>query len=56
MKQNEKEPVDKVLSSEEKWRRASEDELSGERKRENFQKAHAKGNPKIDKNIIKGYN
>jgi hypothetical protein len=55
MEQNKK-PVDKFFYSDREWDRLGCGPLPEERKRENFQDAHAKGNPKIDNNIVKGYN
>lgn len=55
MEQNKK-PVDKFFYSEKEWDRLGCGPLPEERKREKFQDAHAKGNPKIDGKNIKGYN
>ena len=55
MEQN-KPPVAQYYYSEREWDRIGCGPLPEERKRENFKEAHARGNPKIDKNIVKGYN
>ena len=55
MEQN-KQPVDKFYYSEREWDRLGCGPLPEERRRENFQEAHARGNPKIDGKNIKGYN
>ena len=55
MEQNKK-PVEQYYYSEKEWDRLGCGPLPEERKRESFQDSHAKGNPKIDNNIIKGYN
>ena len=56
MEQNKKDPVKQFFYSDKEWDRLGCGPLPEERKRENFIDAHAKGNPKIDKNIVKGYN
>jgi len=56
MEQNKKEPVKQFFYSDREWDRLGCGPLPEERKRENFQEAHAKGNPKVDNNVIKGYN
>ena len=55
MEQNKK-PVAQYYYSDREWDRLGCGPLPEERKRENFIEAHAKGNPKFDKNIVKGYN
>ena len=55
MEQNKK-PVDKFFYSEQEWDRLGCGPLPKERKKDNFLKAHAKGNPKVDGKNIKGYN
>jgi hypothetical protein len=56
MKQNKK-PVDKYYYSEKEWDRLGCGPLPKERDRGQIhQKAHAKGNPPIDNNVVKGYN
>ena len=56
MEQNKKDPVKQFFYSDKEWDRLGCGPLPEERKRENFIDAHAKGNHKIDKNIVKGYN
>lgn len=51
-----KKPVDKFYYSEQEWDRLGCGPLPPERDRNKLIDAHAKGNPKIDKNIVKGYN
>ena len=55
MEQNQQ-PVEQYYYSEEEWDQLGRGPLPKERKRENFIDAHAKGNPKIDNNVVKGYN
>ena len=55
MDQN-KEPVAQYYYSEKEWDRIGCGPLPEERNRARFEDVHAKGNPKIDNNIIKGYN
>lgn len=60
MSQNKK-PVDKFYYSEAEWDRLGCGPLPPERSREQqrrdaFQKEIARNNPKIDGNVIKGYN
>ena len=55
MERNNK-PVQQYYYSEKEWDRLGCGPLPKERKRENFQKAHAKGNPRIDGKAVKGYN
>jgi len=56
MKQH-KTPVDQYYYSEQEWNRLGCGPLPKERNRNNqLQNAHARGNPKIDKNLVKGYN
>jgi hypothetical protein len=49
-------PVEKFYYSEKEWGRLGCGPLPEERKRENFLKACAQGNPKIDGKFVKGYN
>ena len=56
MEPNKKEPVKQFFYSEEEWSRLGCGPLPKERKREKFQEACARGNPKIDNNVVKGYN
>ena len=56
MEQNKKPPVSGYYYSQEEWNRLGCGPLPEERKRENFQEAHARGNPKIDGKNVKGYN
>jgi hypothetical protein len=55
MEQNKK-PVDKFFYSEKEWDRLGCGPLPEERDCNRLQDAHAKGNPKIDGNAVKGYN
>jgi hypothetical protein len=55
MEQNKK-PVEQYYYSEHEWNRLGCGPLPKERKRENFKQAHARGNPKIDGKVVKGYN
>ena len=55
MEQNKK-PVDKFFYSEKEWDRLGCGPLPKERDCNNIIDAHAKGNPKIDNNVVKGYN
>ena len=54
--EQQKKPVDRYYYSEKEWDRIGCGPLPEERKRDNFQNAHAKGNPKVDGKVIKGYN
>jgi hypothetical protein len=56
-----KQPVDNYYYSEQEWDRLGCGPLPPERNKElkrvrAHQKAVAKGNPKIDNNVVKGYN
>jgi hypothetical protein len=55
MEQNKK-PVDQYYYSEDEWARLGCGPLPPERDRNTFRDAHARGNPKIDGNVVKGYN
>lgn len=55
MEQN-KNPVKQFFYSDREWDRLGCGPLPEERKRESFIDAHAKGNPPIDNNVVKGYN
>lgn len=56
MEQN-KEPVKQFYYSEREWDRLGCGPLPKERDRaQQHKEVHAKGNPKFDKNIVKGYN
>jgi hypothetical protein len=56
MEQNKK-PVEQYYYSDQEWARLGCGPLPKERDRCLIhQNAHARGNPKIDKNIVKGYN
>jgi len=56
MKQH-KTPVDQYYYSEQEWSRLGCGPLPKERNQnKQLQDAHARGNPKIDKNLVKGYN
>ena len=54
--EQQKKPVDRYYYSEKEWDRIGCGPLPEERKRDSFQNAHAKGNPKVDGKVIKGYN
>ena len=57
MEQNKKEPVKQFFYSDKEWGRLGCGPLPPERDHGRIhQDAHAKGNPKFDKNIVKGYN
>ena len=51
-----KKPVEQYYYSKEEWDRLGCGPLPKERDRNNILDAHAKGNPKIDGNAVKGYN
>jgi hypothetical protein len=54
---NKKEPVKQFFYSEKEWNRLGCGPLPKERDiAQKHMDAYAKGNPKIDKNIVKGYN
>jgi hypothetical protein len=55
MEQN-KQPVAQYYYSEKEWDRLGCGPLPEERDRSQLQNAHAKGNPKVDGKVIKGYN
>ena len=55
MEQNKK-PVDQFFYSEKEWDRLGCGSLPSERDRNKIVDAHAKGNPKIDGKVVKGYN
>ena len=55
MEQNKK-PVAQYYYSDQEWDRLGCGPLPEERKRENFQDSHARGNPKVDGKAVKGYN
>jgi hypothetical protein len=56
MEQNKKEPVKQFYYSDREWDRLGCGPLPKERNRENFLEAHARGNPKVDGKVVKGYN
>jgi len=57
MEQNKKDPVKQFFYSDQEWTRLGCGPLPDEQRlSQQHQEAHAKGNPKIDKNIVKGYN
>ena len=57
MEQNKKEPVKQFFYSDKEWDRLGCGPLPEERKHaQQHTDAYAKGNPPIDKNIVKGYN
>jgi len=49
-------PVAQYYYSEKEWDRLGCGPLPEDRKKDNFLEAHAKGNPKVDGKVIKGYN
>ena len=52
-----KKPVEQFYYSQEEWDRLGCGPLPPERDRsQQLQEAHAKGNPKIDGKVVKGYN
>ena len=51
-----KKPVEQYYYSESEWARLGCGPLPDQRNRDKFQDAHAKGNPKIDGKVVKGYN
>ena len=51
-----KTPVAQYYYSDKEWDRLGCGPLPKERKREKHQGAHARGNPKVDGKVIKGYN
>jgi hypothetical protein len=51
-----KKPVEQYYYSKEEWDRLGCGPLPKERDRNKIIDAHAKGNPKIDGNAVKGYN
>jgi hypothetical protein len=55
MEQNKK-PVEQYYYSKKEWDRLGCGPLPEDRKRENFQDAHARGNPRGDGKAVKGYN
>ena len=55
MEQN-KQPVQQYYYSDREWARLGCGPLPEERKKDILLNAHAKGNPKIDNNVVKGYN
>ena len=55
MEQNKK-PVQQYYYFEKEWDRLGCGPLPKERDRNQLQDAHAKGNPKVDGKVIKGYN
>jgi hypothetical protein len=55
MEQNKK-PVEQYYYSEQEWNRLGCGPLPEERDRARLQDAHARGNPKIDGKVVKGYN
>jgi hypothetical protein len=56
MEQNKKPVQQYYYYSEKEWDRLGCGPLPEERDRSKFVDAHAKGNPKVDGKIIKGYN
>ena len=51
-----KQPVKQFYYSDREWDRLGCGPLPEERKREYFLEQCAKGNPKVDNNVVKGYN
>ena len=56
--EQQKKPVDQYYYSKKEWERLGCGPLPTERDRirQSHQDAHAKGNPKVDNNVVKGYN
>ena len=54
--EQQKKPVDQYYYSEREWTRLGCGPLPKERKKDSFLDAHAKGNPEVDNNVVKGYN
>lgn len=54
--EQQKKPVVQYYYSEAEWTRLGCGPLPDERNRSKLLDAHAKGNPKVDNNVVKGYN
>ena len=54
--EQQKKPVGQYYYSEKEWDRLGCGPLPKERKKDRFLDAHAKGNPEVDNNVVKGYN
>ena len=54
--EQQKKPVDMYYYSEREWNRLGCGPLPEERDRSKLVDAHARGNPTVDNNIVKGYN
>ena len=54
--EQQKKPVDMYYYSEREWNRLGCGPLPEERDRSRLVDAHARGNPKVDNNVVKGYN
>ena len=54
--EQQKKPVDQYYYSEREWDRIECGPLPEERNRSKLVDAHARGNPKVDNNVVKGYN
>ena len=54
--EKQKKPVDQYYYSEQEWNRLGCGPLPEERDRSRLVDAHARGNPKVDNNVVKGYN
>jgi hypothetical protein len=54
--EQQRKPVEQYYYSEKEWNRLGCGPLPKERDRSKLLDAHAKGNPKVDNNVIKGYN
>ena len=54
--EQQKKPVNQYYYSEKEWNRLGCGPLPENRDRSKLLDAHAKGNPKVDNNVIKGYN
>ena len=54
--EQQKKPVDQYYYSEREWDRIGCGPLPEERDRSKLVDAHARGNPKVDNNVVKGYN
>jgi hypothetical protein len=54
--EQQKKPVAQYYYFEQEWARLGCGELPKERDHNRFIEAHAQGNPKVDNNVVKGYN
>ena len=56
MEQNKKDPVKQYFYSGQEWDRLGCGPVPKERDRSKLVDTHARGNPTVDNNVIKGYN